>query len=172
MRQIDIENLSRYFFYAAIVNLAVAFAITVPVLVPEFTFPLILTNWPGTWMFISYFLFLIVAVLGSLGWAVAMDFVRIHFGSRSVNRYLAEAHFALNYLGIYGATTLMFALGYIGGQAKFIGFANEVITQGLVGWMVVPIGVFAYLYLIGTVLGIANLLLAVTRKTQDFGMPA
>lgn len=161
---LTIERLTKVFIIASIINLMVAVAITIPVLVPEFTFPLVLTDWPGTWIFIAYFLFLIVAVLGSVGWAVILDLVRKHFGKTTVNRYMAEAQLTLTYLGIYGQTSLMFTVGYTGGYAALQGFGKATITQGIIGWMVVPIGVFIYLFLLGTIIGVANILFAISGR--------
>lgn len=161
MSSLSIDKLVRVFLLIALVNLAVAVGITLPVLVPEFTFPLVLTVWPGTWMFIAYFVFLIVAVLGSLGWAVLLDLVKKHFGPAGVNRYMAEAHIMLSMIGVYGMSSLMFAVGYTGGYAILLGFGRATITQGIIGWMVVPIGVFTYLFLLGTVIGIANVVITI-----------
>jgi hypothetical protein len=166
MRVLKIEKFSRYFIYVAIINLIAAVAITIPVLVPEFTFPLLLTEWPGTWMFIAYFLFLIVAVLGSVAWAALLDLIRKHFARENVNRYMAEAQLSLTTLGIYGQTSLMYALGYQGGYAELVGFGRTIITQGLIGWMVVPIGVFVLIYLIGTIIGVANILFTITGRND------
>jgi hypothetical protein len=163
LAQISTDRFAKLFIYATLFNLIVAVAITLPVLVPEFTFPLILTVWPGTWALVAYLDFLILGVLGSLGWGVLFHFTQVKFGKEQLNRYLSEAQFTLTYVSLYGQTTLMFALGYSGGNAILQGFGRGVVTQGLIGWMVVPIGVFTYLYILGTILGIANVLNAIVR---------
>ena len=163
---LNVSLLIRYFIIATIVNLTVAVAFTTPVIVPQFVFPLKLTIWPGTWMFYAYFAFLAVGVLGTLGWAVLWDLVRKYFGVTQTNKYLAAAHFSISLLAIYGESSLMFAVGYLGGGAALIGFGREVITQGIIGWMVVPIGIFILLYLIGTLVGIANIVLTLTGRSD------
>jgi hypothetical protein len=163
---LKVSSLIRYFVIATIVNLTAAVAFTTPVIVPEFIFPLKLTIWPGTWMFFAYFAFLAVGVLGTLGWAALWDLVRKYFGVTNTNKYLAAAHFSITLLAIYGETTFMFAVGYLGGGAALIGIGREVITQGIIGWMVVPIGIFILLYLIGTLVGIANLLLTIVSRND------
>ena len=171
MPSLSIDKLIRNLTLLALVNLAVAVGITVPVLVPEFTFPLILTVWPGTWMFIAYFVFLIVAVLGSLGWAALFDLAKKYFGVTSVNRYMAEAQITLSMIGVYGMSSLMFAVGYTGGYAVLLGFGKATVTQGIIGWMVVPIGVFTYLFLLGTVIGIANVVITVFGRKPGPSVP-
>jgi hypothetical protein len=159
--------LTRYFLFAAIIAFVAAVAFTVPVIVPEFTFPLELTLWPGTWMFEAYFAFLIVAVLGNLGWAGMIDLVKRNTGKESSSRYLAFAHLALSNVGVYGATGFMFAVGYIGGAGALVGYGRAAITQALIGWMVVPVGVFIFLYIMASLFGAANLLLMLGTKALD-----
>ena len=160
MREVAIEQIVRWCIYIAVLNLTVSVAITVPVIVPEFTFPLILTIWPGTWILIAYFVFLIVAVLGFLGWALLLGLMRKYFGRVALNKYLTITHLSLTLFGVYGETSLMFTVGYLGGYAALVGIGRAVITQQIIGWMVVPIGIFIYLYLLGTIAGIASLFFA------------
>jgi hypothetical protein len=166
---LKVSSLVRYFIIATIVNLIVAVAITTPVIVPEFIFPLKLTIWPGSWMFVAYGAFIAIAVLGGLGYATLWDLLRKYFGVTETNKYMAAAHFAITYLAIYGQTSLMFTVGYLGGTASLIGIGREVITQGIIGWMVVPIGIFILLYLIGTLIGIANILLTLVSRGDRLG---
>jgi len=151
--------LTRYFLVATIVAFVAAVAFTVPVIVPEFTFPLELTIWPGTWMFEAYFAFLIVGVLGNLGWAAAIDLMRRNTQKEYSSRYLALTHIALSNIGVYGATGFMFAVGYLGGAGALVGYGKAAITQSIIGWMVVPIGVFIYLYILASLFGAVNLFL-------------
>jgi len=159
MRLIPNSQMMRYYLYATILSFCAAVAFTVPVIVPEFTFPLELTIWPGTWMFQAYFAFLIVGVLGNLGWAALTDLMKRSTGKEYGRRYLGFAHIALSNIGVYGATTAMFAVGFFGGYGALVGYGRAVITQAIIGWMVVPIGVFIYLYILASLFGVANLVL-------------
>ncbi len=167
MKLVSNSLLTRYFLFAAILSLVAAVAFTVPVIVPEFTFPLELTLWPGTWMFEAYFAFLIVGVLGNLGWAGLIDLIKRNTGKEYGSRYLSFAHLALSNIGVYGATSFMFAVGYLGGYGALVGYGRAAITQAIIGWMVVPIGVFIYLYIIASVFGVANLYLILASKRTD-----
>ncbi len=157
MKLISNAQMTRYFLFATVLAFVAAIAFTVPVIVPEFTFPLELTLWPGTWMFEAYFAFLIVGVLGNLGWAGLLDLVRRNTGKEYGSRYFAFAHIALSNIGVYGATSFMFAVGFLGGYGALVGYGRAVITQAIIGWMVVPIGVFIYLYILASVFGVVNL---------------
>ncbi len=161
VKLVSLSSMTRYFLFATVLSFFAAVAFTVPVIVPEFTFPLELTVWPGTWMFEAYFAFLIVGVLGNLGWAGLLDLVKRNTGKENGSRYLSFAHIALSNIGVYGATSFMFTVGYLGGYGALVGYGRAVITQAIIGWMVVPIGVFIYLYILGSVFGAANLLLVI-----------
>lgn len=172
MKLLSNSVLTKYFLYATVIAFVAAVAFTVPVIVPEFTFPLELTIWPGTWMFEAYFAFLIVGVLGNLGWAALVDLVRRNAGKENSSRYLAFAHIALSNIGVYGATAFMFAVGSIGSAGTLLGYGRAVITQALIGWMVVPIGVFIYLYIVASLFGAANLFLMLGSKALQGPEPS
>ncbi len=159
MASIGLDRLVRYFIYMTILNAFAAVAFTTPVIIPQLAFPLKLTVWPGTWMFISYFVFLIVGVLGTLGWAALLDLVRRSTGAASCDKFLAIASMVLIELAVYVQTSFMFAAGYVGGSYAFsTQFGASVITY-IIGPLVIPIGVSIFVYLIGTLLGLMNILL-------------
>jgi len=164
MASIRIERLIRYFIYATVANAFAAVAFTAPVIIPELAFPLKLTIWPGTWMFIAYFVFLIVGVLGTLGWAVLLDLLRRTLGVESCDRFLAMTSFVLIEVAVYVEVGFMFTAGYIGGSYEFAsGFGQSVITY-IIGPLVVPIGVSIFVYLIGTLLGLMNVVLSLGQS--------
>ena len=159
MALIGMERLVRYFIYATIMNAFAAVAFTTPVIIPQLAFPLKLTSWPGTWMFVAYFVFLIVGVLGTLGWAVLLDLVRRSTRVESCDKFLAITSLVLIELAVYAETSFMFTVGYIGGSIAFGGgFGSSVITY-VIGPLVIPIGVSVFIYLMGTLLGLMNVVL-------------
>ncbi|MDA4117346.1 MAG: hypothetical protein OK455_03275 [Thaumarchaeota archaeon] len=159
MASISMDRLIRYFIYATILNVFAAVAFTTPVIIPELAFPLKLTIWPGTWMLIAYFVFLIVGVLGTLGWAVLLDLIRRITGAETCDKFLAITSIVLIELAVYVQTSFMFTVGYIGGSYAFSsGFGPSVITY-VIGPLVIPIGVSIFIYLIGTLLGLMNVVL-------------
>jgi hypothetical protein len=163
MASISMDKLIRYFIYTTILNAFAAVAFTTPVIIPELAFPLKLTVWPGTWMFIAYFVFLIVGVLGTLGWAVLLDLIRRTTGAESCDRFLAITSLVLIELAVYVQTSFMFTAGYVGGSYAFgSGFGSSVITY-MIGPLVIPIGVSIFIYLIGTLLGLMNVVLIFGR---------
>ncbi len=159
MASMSIDRLIRYFVYITIVNAFAAVAFTVPVIIPQLAFPLKLEVWPGTWMFISYFVFLIVGVLGTLGWAVLFDMVRRVTGAEACDRSLATASLVLTQLAVYVEVSFMFTAGYIGGSYAFGNAVGASVITYIIGPLVIPIGVSIFIYLIGMLLGLMNVVL-------------
>ena len=159
MASISMERLIKYFLYMTMVNAFAAVAFTAPVIIPELAFPLKLTIWPGTWMFVAYFVFLIVGVLGTLGWAVLLDLVRRTWGVERCDRFLAITSIVLIEVAVYAETSFMFTVGYIGGTLTFAGGFGPAVVTYVIGPLVVPIGVSIFIYIIGTLLGLMNVVL-------------
>ncbi|HVB96023.1 MAG TPA: hypothetical protein VND41_05430 [Nitrososphaerales archaeon] len=156
MASLSLDKLIRYFVYLTIFNVFAAIAFTTPVIIPELAFPLKLTIWPGTWMFIAYFVFLIVGVLGTLGWAVLLDLVRRITGIESCDKFLALTSIVLIEVPVYTQTSLMFTAGYVGGTYAFATQVGSSVITYIIGPLVIPIGVSIFIYLIGTLLGLMN----------------
>ena len=159
MASIRIDSLVRYFIYATLINAFAAVAFTAPVIIPQLAFPLKLEVWPGTWMFISYFVFLIVGVLGSLGWAVLLDMVRRVTRAESCDRFLATSSLVLTELAVYVEVSFMFTAGYIGGSYAFGNAVGSSVITYIIGPLVIPIGVSIFIYLVGMLLGLMNVVL-------------
>ncbi len=156
MQPLRLDRLVRYFVYMTVFNVFAAVAFTTPVIIPQLAFPLKLTVWPGTWMFIAYFVFLIVGVLGTLGWAVLLDLIRRITGVESCDRFLAITSIVLIEVPVYAQTSLMFTAGYIGGSYAFATKVGSALITYIIGPLVIPIGVSIFIYLVGTLLGLMN----------------
>jgi hypothetical protein len=165
MRSLRLDRLVRYFIYITIFNVFAAIAFTAPVIIPQLAFPLKLTVWPGTWMFIAYFIFLIVGVLGTLGWAVLLDLIRRTTGTEDCDKFLAITSIVLIEVPVYTFASLMFTAGYIGGSYAFIGQVGSSLITYIIGPLVIPIGVSIFIYCIGTLLGLMNIVLILSAGT-------
>lgn len=164
VRPLSLERLVRYFVYLTMFNLFAAVAFTTPVIIPQLAFPLKLTVWPGTWMFIAYFVFLIVGVLGTLGWAVLIDLIRRLTGAESCDKFLAITSIVLIEVPVYTQTSLMFTAGYIGGTYAFATRVGSALITYIIGPLVIPIGVSIFIYLVGTLLGLMNVLFIFSER--------
>src|SRR2546426_7819471 len=100
MAPLQPETASRYFFFTALFNIVIAAGVTAPVLLPQLGLPLVLQVWPGTWMFVAYFSFLIVGVLGMFVWSTAYYMVPRLFGKDRLNKLLTWAHLLLFEVGV------------------------------------------------------------------------
>ena len=154
------ESLSRYFFYVGLFNMVVAAAATVPVLIPQLGLPLKLQIWPGTWMFVAYFSFLIAGVAGFVVWSLIYYLLPRLFGKQKLSRFLSFFHLVAFESGVFGATALMGIYpGYWGGTYIHDGFGQFVVTR-IIEWAVIPIGIFVAIALIATLTGVLNVILS------------
>ena len=155
---INAETASRYFFYAMLLNIVVAVAITAPVLDPHLGLPIKVNHWPGTWMFVAYFSFLTAGVLGMLTWSVTYYMLPRLLQRNSVSRILLLVHLSTFEVSVVGATGLMGIVpGYIGGSLIQAGLGDVVVTR-VIEWTVIPIGILIGTALLSTLAGVLNLL--------------
>jgi len=138
----------------------VSTAATVPVLIPELGLPLKLQIWPGTWMFVAYFSFLIAGVVGSLAWSLIYYMIPRLFGRQKLSSPLSLFHLVALEVGVLGATALMGIFpGYIGGTLIHDGIGQFVVTR-VIEWSVIPIGTLIFVALIATLTGILNVVVS------------
>lgn len=158
--RIPSEQASRYFFKAGLVNIAAGVAATLPILVPQLGLPLKLEVWPGTWMFIAYFVFLITGVIGSFVWSFIYYMLPRLTNKAKVSDLLALSQLVTFEVAIYGIAAMMgIEAGYYGGTLYHEGFGQVVITQ-IIAWIVIPVGTLIAVGLISTITGLVNVVIA------------
>jgi hypothetical protein len=89
------------------------------------------TSWPGTWLFIGYFTFLIAGVVGSLGWAGLYYMGAVLRGKTEVSKLFSRAHLLLFEVGVLGSSACMAAVGYVGGGVIATGGGAAVAAQSI-----------------------------------------
>jgi hypothetical protein len=89
------------------------------------------TSWPGTWLFIGYFVWLIVGVLGAFGWAGLFYFGDILRGKTQINALFSRLHILAFEVGVLGATACMAAVGYVGGGVIATGGGAAVAAEAI-----------------------------------------
>jgi hypothetical protein len=89
------------------------------------------TSWPGTWLFIGYFTWLIVGVLGSFGWAGLFYLGDILRGKTEINAFFSKVHVLAFEVGVLGATACMAAVGYVGGGVIATGGGAAVAAEAI-----------------------------------------
>jgi hypothetical protein len=89
------------------------------------------TSWPGTWLFIGYFTWLIVGVLGAFGWAGLYYLGATLRGKTEVSALFSRLHMILFEVGVLGATACMAAVGYVGGGVIATGGGAAVAAEAI-----------------------------------------
>lgn len=161
------EAAATCFGYVSIANTFVAAAFAMPVLVPSLEFPILITRWPGVYMVIAYFSFVMVAVLGTLAW---MGFYRMMpgvFSKRTVYRPLFLGQIVLTQVGIYVTSISMFLGGYVGSALDYAG-AGPVVVGAAMEFAVIPSALFIVLTVVGELSGVVNVLLAKTSGPNSY----
>jgi hypothetical protein len=89
------------------------------------------TSWPGTWLFVGYFVFLIGGVLGAFGWAGLYYLGANLRGKTEVNTLLSRLHLIFYEVGVLGAAAVMAAVGYVGGGVIATGGGAAVAAEAI-----------------------------------------
>ena len=63
---IRIETVIKNFLKLSILNTIVAIIFLFPILIPQLAFPILITEWPGIYMVLAYFIFLFGALLACI----------------------------------------------------------------------------------------------------------
>jgi len=162
--QVPSELVAKHFFRVGLLNIVIAVVVTLPVLVPQLGLPLKLEVWPGTWMFISYFVFLTAGVMGCFLWCFIYYMLPRVYDRNTVSEFLALSQLVSFEVAVFGICALMgIDAGYYGGTLYHNGFGPVVVTQ-LIAWAVIPIGTLIVVALISTVTGIVNVVTASDEK--------
>jgi hypothetical protein len=89
------------------------------------------TSWPGTWLFIGYFVWLIVGVLGAFGWAGLFYLGSELRGKTQISKFFSRLHILTFEVGVLGATACMAAVGYVGGGVIATGGGAAVAAEAI-----------------------------------------
>src|SRR5438132_13590104 len=114
MRTLDVVRASRYLAYSTVFNTIAAACFSIPVLIPAFEFPILITRWPGIYMVVGYAFFVLIGVLGSLGWSVLYRWLPELFGRRTLLRPLFLFQFSTLEVAVYLLSFFIFLGGYVG----------------------------------------------------------
>jgi len=139
-------KVAKRFMTLAIFNGLLALFFSVPILVPPLCVATppgqfgckesMVTSWPGTWLFVAYFLFLIVGVMGALAWGLIYYYESTVLEKTEGIGFFNTLHPLLFELGVVGTTGMMAAIGFAGGNwiahGGAIGVAAEVIRTTII----------------------------------------
>ncbi len=109
----------------------------------------------GTWVLVGYSMYLIMGFVGLTAWAF------VYSTSGETNEALSIGHWILHNVGAI-APLLVFTAGIQGGSLALEG--NFGAIHNAIVWAVVPSEILLGLLVIGTLIGIANILIAKLGK--------
>jgi len=156
---LDVKQASRYLGRTAILNTGAAAAFSLPVLVPTFEFPILITRWPGIYMVIGYTFFIIVGVLGTFAWAAFYRWIPDFFSGHNVYRILFFFQISTMEVGIYLMSVFMFLGGYVGSALVDQGIGDAIVGTAM-EFAVIPSALGIFLLVISGLAGVANVLLS------------
>jgi hypothetical protein len=167
----DSLRTARLFYIIGLLNGFIALAATSLILFPDLRLAAgpgsILTHnvdiWPGHWGWVSYYILLIAGVAGAFLWSLTYYLLKSLFGVEKTPTALAAASLALYEIGVLLTVALTAYVGLEGGRFVADG-GSPVVVTALIGWAVIPTGAGVGLALLGTLLGLVNLVSAVARR--------
>jgi hypothetical protein len=156
---------SKYFLYASVFNSIAAVCFISPVLDPALKFPILITQWPGIYMVIGYSMFLVIGIVGMLGWSIVYHLSPTLLSKYVVDTRMTILHFALTEVGVYALSISMFIGGYAGATILYEGAGPAVVgAQMEIG--VIPSAISIFTLMLSVIVGVATF---VSAKKQEIG---
>jgi hypothetical protein len=94
------------------------------------------TSWPGTWLLVAFVIFVTVGIFGALGWWQVYS-RKASSGATEGNTGLLWLHLILFEVGVLGATAMMAAIGYVGGNVVATG-GSPIVSAEAVRTQIIP----------------------------------
>jgi len=158
-RMISVLRASRYLGYATVLNTIAAACFSIPVLVPTFEFPILITRWPGVYMVIAYAFFVMIGVLGTFAWSAFYRWMPEFMSKESVYMPLFVFQFFAMEVGIYLMSVFMFLGGYVGSALAYSGVGDAVVGASM-EFAVIPSALGIFLLSMSALVGVTNTLLS------------
>ncbi len=156
-REMSGEAASRHFARLALANAVAAAVFAIPMLLPPLELPILLTEWPGIYIVVSYTFFVIFAVLGMLAWAVAYRFMPVLFSGEYMDRRSVLLQLAMSEVSVYVFASVLFAAGFRGASLVHDGQVGPVFVGASMEFADIPTAVAIFVMIVSVLLGAANI---------------
>lgn len=156
---IDTEGVARFYFRLTLINTICASLFAAPIIDPKFKFPILITQWPGVYMVVAFTFFVLVGIIGMLCWGIFFHLMPDMFDRASVRRFWLFAQIIVTEVGVYVMAIFMFLGGYIGSSMAYVGDGDYIVGAAM-EVAVIPSALGIFLIVLGTLIGVANVLLA------------
>ncbi len=163
--EVSSDVASRYFGRIALLNALAAAVFAAPMLVPPLELPILLTEWPGIYIFIAYSSFLMFGVIGMLAWSMMYRFSPAFFSRESFDRRSVLLQLILSEVGIYAVSTVLFLAGYIGASLVHDAKVGNVFVGASMEFSDIPAAVSIFVIIVSVFLGAMNILTGKAKMT-------
>ncbi|TLX99872.1 MAG: hypothetical protein E6K90_05435 [Thaumarchaeota archaeon] len=144
-----VDSIARKFMLLAVFNGLLLIPFTAPILVPTLCIATppgsfgcqasIEIVWPGTWMLVGFFVFIIVGVLGALAWSLVYYHQWTVLEKHEGRKTLLWLQLILFEVGVLGATSLMATIGFVGGHVLATGGGIAVSAEAIRTLIIPPL---------------------------------
>lgn len=152
------ETASNYFGRLALINSLAAAVFAAAMLDPVLELPILLTKWPGVYIVIAYAFFVIVGVLGMLGWSMMYRFMPSFFSRQSVDKRSVIVQIVLSEVGIYVVCSVLFLAGFVGATLVEQAQVGSVFIGASMEFSDIPAAVSIFIIIVSVFLGAVNIL--------------
>ena len=159
---IKTKTIVNYFFKMSILNTLTAIIFLFPILIPQLAFPILITEWPGIYMIIGYFAFVISAVIGFAIWSFIYYLLESLYKIENINTNISYAQIILSEIGALLTCIFMYWGGYVGAAAAYSGM-SEFVVGTIMEFATIPSGLGIVLILFGNSFGIINIIISLRK---------
>ncbi|MDG6978529.1 MAG: hypothetical protein JRN58_05550 [Nitrososphaerota archaeon] len=152
------ETVARYFARLALLNALAAVVFTAPMLAPPLDLPILLTEWPGIYIFVAYSSFLIFGVVGMLCWSVMYRSSPAYFSRGTFDGRSVMLQLILSELGVYSISTFLFLAGFVGASLVHGGSVGIVFVGASMEFSDIPTAISVFGIMVSVVLGVITIL--------------
>jgi hypothetical protein len=166
---VEASRLSRYFVYLALANTVMAGVFVLPVLDPVFDFPILITRWPGVYMVVAFFTFVVVGVLGNVAWSGLVERLKDNASFPGFSKIWLATELSFIQVGSYGLAVFMFLGGYVGASLDYSGAGAGIVGIAM-EFAVIPSAVSIFLIIAGEFMCLGSFVKAL--RTPQTAIPA
>ncbi len=156
---------ARYFARLALFNALAAAVFASAMLIPSLELPILLTEWPGIYIAVSYGSFVGFGVMGMLAWGLMYQMLPSFFSRSSLDRRSVIVQLVLSEVGVLVISTILFLAGFRGASLVHEGLVGPVFVGASMEFADIPVATSIFVVIVSVFLGVVNILGAEKSST-------